>query len=148
MSVPLSSPDAPAKPHPLQREVDALRERLAEAEVVVKSVSGAQVYTLLNADRPYRNIVERMQEGALTLTPDGTVLYANQRLASFLGLPLPSIVGQKFGQFIAADDRDLFIELLAEGRPAGNDFILKPFDRAELVGRLNHWTRRRINKGW
>ena len=46
-----------------------------------------------------------MQEGALTLAPDGTALYANQRFASFLGLALPDIVGQKLGQFITTDDR-------------------------------------------
>ena len=28
----------------------------------------------------------------------------------------------------------------------GNDFILKPFDNALLVGRVNHWTRQRIDK--
>ena len=132
MSPPPASPDALAAPHPLLREIHELKERLAEAEetlqairqgevdaVIVKGASGPQVYTLLNADRPYRNIVERMQEGALTLTPDGTVLYANQRLASFLGLAVPDIVGQKFRQFIAADDRNLFSELMAEGGQAG-----------------------------
>jgi DNA-binding response OmpR family regulator len=30
----------------------------------------------------------------------------------------------------------------------GNDFILKPFDRAQLVERLNYWTRHRVNKNW
>src|SRR5271156_5260843 len=99
----------------LSRQIDELSRKLAEAEetlqairrgevdaVVVKGASGPQVYTLLNADRPYRNIVERMQEGALSLTPDGTILYVNQRLASFLGLAMASIVGQKFEQFVAA----------------------------------------------
>ena len=132
MTMPHAVPDALDAPHPLRREIRELKERLAEAEetlqairqgevdaVIVKGASGPQVYTLLNADRPYRNIVERMQEGALTLTPDGTVLYANQRFASFLGLALPDIVGQKFGRFIAADDRDLFRELMAEGGQAG-----------------------------
>jgi len=28
----------------------------------------------------------------------------------------------------------------------GNDFILKPFDNALLISRLNHWTRQRVNK--
>ncbi len=132
MSTPPASPDALAVSHPLQREVQELRGRLAEAEetlqairqgevdaVIVKSASGPQVYTRLNADRPYRNIVERMQEGALTLTPDGTVLYANQRLASFMDLALSHIVGQKFEKFIVADDRDLFNELMAEDGRAG-----------------------------
>jgi PAS domain S-box-containing protein len=132
MNMPSPSPDVSAAPHPLQREVDELRARLAEAEetlhairqgdvdaVVVSGASGPQVYTLLSADRPYRTFVERMQEGALTLTPDGTILYANQRFASFLGLGLRRVVGQNFGQFIAADDRALFDELLAVRDPAG-----------------------------
>jgi PAS domain S-box-containing protein len=147
MSQPIVSPGASTVPHPLQREVDALRARLAETEetlhairqgevdaVVVSGASGPQVYTLLNADRPYRTFVERMQEGALTLTPDGTILYANQRLASFLGLSLANIVGQKFGQFIAADDRDLFDGLLtrrgqADGR---SELALRAADGAAV----------------
>jgi DNA-binding response OmpR family regulator len=28
----------------------------------------------------------------------------------------------------------------------GNDFILKPFDNALLINRVNHWTRQRLNK--
>jgi PAS domain S-box-containing protein len=143
MSALLSAPDLAAAPHPLERELDKLREQLAEAEetlrairhgevdaVVVKGASGAQVYTLLNADRPYRNMVERMQEGALTLTSDGTVLYANQRLASFLGLALPNIVSQKFEQFVVADDRDSFVALLTRRGPAGGkgEFALRAAD--------------------
>lgn len=131
MTIPASPPDLCTAPNPLQCEIDALREKLAEAEetlqairqgevdaVVVKGASGPQVYTLLDADRPYRNMVERMQEGALTLTPDGTVLYANQRLASFLGLAMPKIVGQKFFQFVDAADRDLFNDLVTGGGQA------------------------------
>lgn len=132
MSTPPASQRALPPPHPLQREVCELRERLAEAEqtlqairqgdvdaVIVTGVSGPQVYTLLNADRPYRNIVERMQEGALTLTPDGTILYANQRLASFLDLALPNIVGHNFAQFVAAGDRDRFNELMGDSGSTG-----------------------------
>jgi CheY-like chemotaxis protein len=28
----------------------------------------------------------------------------------------------------------------------GNDFILKPFENAQLINRLNHWTRQRVNR--
>jgi PAS domain S-box-containing protein len=145
MSPPIASPATPVAPHALQREVVALRARLAEAEetlhairqgevdaVVVSGASGPQVYTLLNADRPYRTFVERMQEGALTLTPDGTILYANQRLGLFLGLPLSDIVGQKFGQFIAAEDQALFNLLLAGRGEAGgrSELALRAADGA------------------
>jgi PAS domain S-box-containing protein len=127
MPVPL--PNVRAALHLQQQdEVEDVLQAIRQGEidaVVVEGESGPQVYTLLNADRPYRTIVERMQEGVLTLTPDGTVLFANQRLASFLGLALPEIVGQKFGQFVAADDRTLFDDLLAGGG--------QPDDRSELM---------------
>jgi len=123
---------SPAAADPRQTEIDELRARLGEAEetlqairqgdvdaVVINGTAGPQVYTLLNADRPYRTIVERMQEGALTLTPEGTVLYANQRLAAFLGLGLEHIVGHEFGQFIDVEDRTLFCALLTRNDPHG-----------------------------
>jgi PAS domain S-box-containing protein len=132
MSISLSSPGAHAAVHGQQSEVDDLRGRLAEAEetlsairrgeidaIVLGGESGPQVYTLLNADRPYRTFVEHMQEGALTLTPGGTVLYANRCIASLLGLALFNVVGQKFTQFVAEDDRVLFERLLAEGDAGG-----------------------------
>lgn len=144
--LPASLDAAAIVPHPLQLEMDELRRRLEEAEetllairqgevdaVIVKGESGPQVYTLLNADRPYRNIVERMQEGAFTLTPDGTILYVNQRLALFLGLALTKIVGQRFARFVAADDRDLFGELLGAGGQVGGKELSLRSETGEVI---------------
>ena len=39
-----------------------------------------QVYALVSADRPYRLIVEAMNEGAVTVSPRGVILDANPRL--------------------------------------------------------------------
>jgi PAS domain S-box-containing protein len=113
-------------------EVEELRARLAEAEetlralrqgevdaVVVNGPAGPQVYALENADRPYRMIVERMQEGALTLSPDGTVLYANRSLSRLLHLSGETIAGQRFQEFVAAHDRDSLARLLAESERGG-----------------------------
>ncbi len=47
-----------------------------------------QVYSLESADRPYRLIVEAMNEGAATVTPRGTILNANPRLAAMTGRTL------------------------------------------------------------
>ena len=73
MNTELSSPRARAAEQAQQGEIDELKERLAETEgtlyairhgeidaVVLGGESGPQVYTLLNADRPYRTFVERM----------------------------------------------------------------------------------------
>jgi PAS domain S-box-containing protein len=121
----------------LEGEIEELRARLAEAEetlyairhgevdaVIVATESVPRVYTLLSADRPYRNFVERMQEGALTLTPDGIVLYANRRIASLLGVDLRSIVGGNFHRFITAADLGVFADLLAERGRTGSQAAL------------------------
>ena len=54
--------------------------------VVLGSPENEQVYTLTNADRPYRVIVERMGEGAVTVSERGVILFANPRLAQFIGV--------------------------------------------------------------
>ena len=115
-----------------QREIEELRARLSEAEetlealrqgdvdaVVVNGPSGPKVYTLQDADRPYRIIVERMQEGALTLAEDGTILYANRRLAALLRTPLESIVGQPIERFVATADHEKVAGMLAESARNG-----------------------------
>jgi PAS domain S-box-containing protein len=110
--------------------IEELRLRLAEAEETLRAIrqgevdalmvegpAGPQVYTLQNADRPYRIIVERMQEGALTLSAEGTVLYGNQSLARMLRLPIEGILGETFERFVAEDSRAQLGRLLeASGR--------------------------------
>ena len=84
-----------------REQTEALRLRLAEAEemlrairqgeidaLVVEGAGGNQVYTLHNADEPYRDLVEQMHEGAVVLTGRGDILYANARFASLVGAPL------------------------------------------------------------
>src|SRR6187549_1596113 len=84
----------------LRRDIDALRARLAEAEatldairsgevdaLVVSGNQGEQIYTLKDADRPYRVLIEEMQQGAVTLDVDGTILFSNRRLSALLRVP-------------------------------------------------------------
>ena len=65
-----------------------VRLRLEEAEetlrairtgkvdaLVVSGPQGDQVYSLKGAEQPYRVFVEAMNEGAVTLGPEGTILY-------------------------------------------------------------------------
>ena len=65
-------------------EIEELRARLREAEealevirsgevdaVVVGGPLGQQIYSITNADRPYRLLIEQMKEGAVTLLNTG-----------------------------------------------------------------------------
>jgi PAS domain-containing protein len=82
-------------------EIHDLRMRLEEAQetlaalhrgdldaVVVHDQDGETIYSQHTADRPYRLFLERMKQGALTLSPDGVILYCNHRFADLIGAPL------------------------------------------------------------
>jgi two-component sensor histidine kinase/PAS domain-containing protein len=69
--------------------------------VVVKSPEGLRVLMLEGADQPYRMLVERMSDGALTLGPDDTILYVNRRLSELTGRSPADLVGKRFDKLFA-----------------------------------------------
>ena len=71
-----------------------------DAVVVADNVS-RRVFALTTADRTYRMFVENMRDGAATVSADGLVVYANQRLAELLRLPRELIVGVPLTMFVA-----------------------------------------------
>jgi two-component system, OmpR family, phosphate regulon sensor histidine kinase PhoR len=112
----------------LLAEVRSLREHLSEAQdtlhaiqngevdaLVVTTNKGEQVFTLRGADHTYRLLVEAMNEGAATLSDSGVVLYCNSRFAAMTGIPLHSVIGSEFSQYIASAERDDFHAFIREG---------------------------------
>ncbi|MFL5286018.1 MAG: ATP-binding protein [Rhodopila sp.] len=95
-----------------QDTLEAIRRGDADALVVNASADQHRIYTLQSADRPYQVLIEQMQEGAITLGFDGTVLYCNRRLAVMLGKPQQRIVGHPLHPFIASFDLGTFRRLL------------------------------------
>ena len=109
-------------------ELDELRARLAEAEETLRAIrhgevdalliadgSGERVYTLRSADAPYRALVEQMQDGAVTVTGNGDIVYCNQRFAELVGAPLQHVIGASIDQFVDDADQAALKALLAEG---------------------------------
>jgi PAS domain S-box-containing protein len=74
--------------------------------IVASGPEGEHVYTLKGADETYRVMVQEMAEGALTLAPDGLILFSNQQFASMLGCPLERVIGSRIQDFVAARDAD------------------------------------------
>ena len=101
-----------------EETLDAIRRGDIDAVVVGSEAEQRRVYTLENADRPYRVLIEQIQEGAVTLGDDGTVLYCNRRLAEMLGTPPERIVGQPLRHCVLPDDAAAFARLLADARRA------------------------------
>lgn len=96
----------PATNEELLVEIERLRYRLDESEsvveairngivdaVVVTTTPGESVYTLEGADRPYRLLVEEMQQGVAVLNSKGEILYCNPCLANLFNVPLESMIG-------------------------------------------------------
>jgi PAS domain S-box-containing protein len=109
---------------PPQAEVAELRAQLAEAQarlaeseetleairtgavdaLVVAGPAGNRVFSLAGAETPYRSLVEEINQGALLLRPDGTILYANARFAELADTPLEQVTGSLCRHFFPAAD--------------------------------------------
>jgi signal transduction histidine kinase len=94
-------------------ELANLRLRLAEAEETLRAIrhgevdalmQGQQVFSLAGAEQAYRVLIEAMNEGALTLTTERTILYANRCFASMVKCPLEQVTGGSFHRFLSATD--------------------------------------------
>jgi PAS domain S-box-containing protein len=80
-------------------------------------VMGETVITLGAVQDPYRLLADRIQQGALTLSPGGGIVYANVRLARMLGVAPERLLGMPFAGYVAPDDRAELGKVLA-GRQA------------------------------
>lgn len=104
-----------------KNELEELRRRLEEAEetlrairegevdgLIVNSIQGEQVFTLVGADRHYRLLIEEMNEGALTLALDGTILYCNRSFAEMIKIQHQRLIGCPFCKIVHPNDRSTF----------------------------------------
>ena len=121
-------PKKPTIQEQLLAENEDLRARLDEAEealhairsgevdaLVVSGAGGERVFTLKGADHAFRVLIEEMNEGALTLTAEGVILYANRRFAEMLKTPLEKVIASTIHTWIAPDDQPILQSLLRQG---------------------------------
>ncbi len=104
-------------------EFDELRRRLDEAEetlrairagevdaLVIEAPEGEVIYTLTSADYPYRLMIDEMNEGAVSVSPDSYILYSNRNFAGILGLDKTNASGVPFGDYVVPQMRAQFLE--------------------------------------
>jgi PAS domain S-box-containing protein len=118
-----------------EQEMTLLANRLAVAEETLRALRSGEVdaivmntgqgeqriYTLETEERPYRHLVERMSEGAALADTDGLIVYANQRLATLLGVPLERLLGRPFSDWLYESERPRFIQRLAAAAAGEHD---------------------------
>jgi len=124
----------------LRLDLDEALETLAairngEVDAVLGGgAGGEQLFTIKGADDPYRVLIEEMNQGAVTLSAGGVVLYCNRRFAKLLKAPLEEIVGHTFQGFVAPNERAAFAVLLstALNGPTAAEITLCANDRTPV----------------
>ena len=120
-------------------EIDALKSHLEETEAtlnairhymvdafVVDRANGIEVVTLNNADFPYRMMVESMNEGAVTLIPDGTIFYCNPCFAQMVQTDVEKLIGLPFRNLIQVEEQSTFEEFFSQAGPGARaEFCLQ-----------------------
>jgi two-component system NarL family sensor kinase len=123
---------AAPRPGPVLELVE-VQARLAEAEealrairsgevdtLVVEGRKGQQVFTLQGSERAYRLLIESMNEGALTLTRDKTILYANRCFAKMVKSPLKQVMGGSLRRYLSTVDQAMLRALLKGAGQSGS----------------------------
>jgi two-component system CheB/CheR fusion protein len=118
-------------------ENEELHSRLVETEemllairsgevdaIMVSGTKGEQVYSISSAETPYRTFIEEMNEGAVTLTKEGIILYCNQRFAELVHEPIELVIGSYLNRFIAPNDKLKLDYLLAQQTHNKNDVLI------------------------
>jgi diguanylate cyclase (GGDEF)-like protein len=83
---------------------------------VVKTSDGERVVlTDRGVERPYRVLVDAMNEGAATLAPGGSILYANRRFAISLATAVDAVLGANLFEYLEADEPAYFRSAVEEG---------------------------------
>ena len=80
-------------------------------------------------------LLDRVNQGAGTLSPEGRLTYANQRFASMLGVTRAQIVGRALTELVAEGEREALASALAAGRDTASQCRLS-MPRANGGGEL------------
>jgi PAS domain S-box-containing protein len=118
-------------------ENEDLRSRLNEMEealaairngevdaIMVSGNKGEQVYSVSSAETPYRTFIEKMSEGAVTLTKEGTILYCNPRFADIVQAPYEKVIGSSLKRFITPSDNSKLDDFLAQLTHEKHDVLI------------------------
>ncbi len=105
-----------------------LQNRLEEAEetlrairdgevdaLVVDGPDGERIFTLQGADHSYRAIIEAMQQGAVSLTGDGTVLFCNRCFSDMVKKPQEKVIGASIFSVVPTSQRATFESIFSQG---------------------------------
>jgi signal transduction histidine kinase len=109
--------------HEAEATLEAIRSGAVDA-VVVSGPGGDETRAFEGATHPYHVLLNAMTDGAALLSPNGTILFGNRRLAEIAHAPLERLRGSRFPEFAAANERPSLQAFVQEGRTGGREFAI------------------------
>lgn len=106
-----------------QEELESLHRQLADATATLEAIrSGGvdalvvgvggneEVFTLESSELPYRDFIEHMEEGALSLGPAFEVLYCNRFLCKLIGVDRNDLLGSSVMRWLDTPSQEALIQ--------------------------------------
>ena len=103
-----------------EETIEAIRRGDVDAVVVASGGEGSSIYTLEGPDHPYRNIVETMNAGAVTINEQGIIFYSNGAFSKMTGIPLQNLLGSSFTDLVVPEDLPLFHDFVRKAGEVEN----------------------------
>jgi len=138
-------PDQLAESNELRRQLKETSRQLKEANNIIAAIRDGeidallvsenkkdQVYILQGADLVYREIVEEMQEGYVTLGKDGVILFCNRNFARLLRRPLEQVIGSSIYELLPPAEMEFFQRSLAREDIFKREFSLTATDGLQV----------------
>jgi len=96
----------------LQLEIESLKSQLFDANNIIEAIKDGsvdalvvhndgepQIYSIESADYTYRILIEKLGEGALSITREGLILYCNDYFAQLINVPAEKITGNYLSSY-------------------------------------------------
>lgn len=107
----------------LLQEIESLKEQLFESNSIVDAIKQGdvdalvvhhegvpQLYSLETADYTFRLLIEKSNQGALSISRNGLILYCNDHFAKLTGIPTEKIIGTYLSEYFETPNH--FIALI------------------------------------
>ena len=128
----------------LRAERDALREIVAEHNETFSAIRSGQVDIFFGGSvgvlrtfsdgtlEAYRLLIESIDQGAGTLSPEGLILYANRRLSELFNVPLEKLIGSSIFSHIPREHH-LDIKSWFGGKNHSGEWRLPQLSKGQLL---------------
>jgi PAS domain S-box-containing protein len=129
-----------------------LEQRVAESEqtleaiqsgevdaILISTKNGDKIFTLKGAEEPYRILFEQMNEGAVTISEDGGILYANQSFARVMRTSLEKVFGTSIENYLDPREVSGFRDFLHQStiKPVREQFDFQAKDGTKVPMQLS-----------